>query len=408
MVSRLTHGPPDPPPAGGGGLRGRDARDGAEHARVCVLMPCRDASRHLPAAIASIQSQSFTDYEVVAVEDGSTDDTGAQLDAWARSDGRVRVIHTGPRGLVAALATGLAAARGELVARMDADDVAEPDRLEKQVALLDGDPRIAACGTGVRYFPDSRVRAGARRYEAWLNSLTTHEEIARDIFVECPIPHPTLVIRRHVLLGVGGYRELGWPEDYDLVLRLWAAGYRMAKVPEVLYGWRESPDRASRTDARYDDVEFRRIKIFFLRRTLLVAGRPAVIWGAGPVGKTFARELAAAGTPIAAFVDLDPHKIGQEIHGAPVLHPRQLGGFISGADAAGGTAGVSWVGGVDEAGSGEADAPGPASAPRRRRSPGPPRPLVLAAVGQEGAREEIRAECRRQGLVEGSDFTAIA
>lgn len=352
--------------------------------RVSILMPCRDAAAHLDATITSIRAQDYTDYEVVAVDDGSTDDTFRQLTEWSRDDRRVRVLQTGGRGLVAALATGLAAARGELVARMDADDLAEPERLEKQVALMERDPRIAACGTGIRYFPRDQVQAGARRYEAWINALHTSHEIARDIFIECPIPHPTLMIRRHVLLGVGGYRELGWPEDYDLVLRVWAAGYRMAKLPDVLLHWRESPDRASRTDLRYAEVEFRRIKIFFLQRTLLAGGRDAIVWGAGPIGKTFARELAQAGTRIRAFVDIDPRKIGQEIHDVPVLGPGHVVDFLRDLAA-------------DRAGAGDgADRPNAQN------------PLILAAVGQEGAREEIRAECRRQGLVEMDDFVAVA
>ena len=346
--------------------------------RVSVLMPCRDAAEHIDAAITSIRDQTFPDFEVVAVDDGSVDDTPERLRAWAREDDRVRLLQSHGRGLVAALATGLAAARAPIVARMDADDIAEPMRLEKQLTLMDADPRVAACGTGVTYFPETDVRDGARRYEAWLNRLVSHDEIARGIFVECPIPHPTLVIRRHVLLAVGGYRELGWPEDYDLVLRVWSAGYRLANVPEVLLRWREHPERASRTDGRYADMEFRRIKIFFLQRTLLAGGRHAVVWGAGPIGKTFARDLADAGTPIAAFVDIDPDKIGQEIHGAPVLPPESVAPFV------------------------EAYEP-PAGGPGARRTP-----LILAAVGQEGAREEIRAECRRQGLVEMDDFVAVA
>lgn len=352
--------------------------------RVSILMPSRDAERHIDAAIASIREQTFADFEVVAVEDGSTDGTYAALYTWAREDGRVRLLQSHGRGLVAALAAGLAAARGELVARMDADDVAEPDRLEKQVALMDADPALAACGTGVRYFPADEVRDGARRYEAWLNGLLDPDDIARNIFVECPIPHPTLMIRRNVLMGVGGYRELGWPEDYDLVLRVWAAGYRMAKLPDILHNWRESPDRASRTDARYADVEFRRIKIHFLQKTLLAGGRPAVVWGAGPIGKTFARELADAGTRIAAFVDIDPNKIGQEIHGALVIPPDDVGRFAGPAAT------------LDPA-------PGaPPGSPATRSA------LVLAAVGQEGAREEIRRACRAAGLVEGRDFVAVA
>jgi GT2 family glycosyltransferase len=381
--------------------------------RVSILMPCRDAADHIDAAIASMREQTFTDFEVVAVDDGSADDTFARLYAWAQEDDRVRILSTHARGLVPALASALAAARGELVARMDADDIALPERLERQVALLDDDPRIAACGTGIEYFPEEAVRDGARRYERWINGLTSNQEIARDVFVECPIPHPTLVIRRHVLHAIGGYRELGWPEDYDLVLRLWSAGYRMAKVPDVLLRWRESPDRASRTDDRYAEIEFRRIKIYFLQHTLLAAGRAAVIAGAGPTGKVFARELVEAGTPVVAFVDVDPDRIGQAIHGAPVIPYDDLPAFLAdysdprlealaaarAAEAAG------------RAGGGADPSAGTAAAgedPARDGADSVQRPLVLAAVGQEGAREEIRAALRRHGMVELEDFVAVA
>lgn len=368
--------------------------------RVSILMPCRDAARYLHTAIASIRAQTFPDFEVVAVDDGSIDATSRMLREWAGRDDRVRVIQGHGRGLVAALASGVAAAGAPLVARMDADDAADPERIERQVALMDADPRLAACGTGIAYFPPDRVQAGARRYEAWINGLVTHQDIARDIFVECPIPHPTLMIRRHVLSAVGGYREMGWPEDYDLVLRLWAAGYRMAKLPDVLLHWRESPDRASRVDPRYDDDEFRRIKIYFLQRTLLAGGRPAIVAGAGPIGKAFARDLKFAGTRIAAFLDLAPTKVGQEIHGAPVLAYDELPGFLREyRDPALFLAAIA--GSRPPAGGGVTAEPELATDPRNR-------PVVLAAVGQEGARGEIRATLRRQGLVELEDFVAVA
>lgn len=321
--------------------------------RVSVLMPCRNAAARLTETIASLEAQTFADYEVIAVDDGSGDATPEILGAWARRDGRVRVLRQPVRGLVAALQAGLDAARGELVARMDAADIAEPTRLEKQVAFLDANPDIDACGTRVRYFPDEIVRDGARRYERWLNSLITPEELARDIFVECPIAHPALMARRAALLEVGGYRDMGWPEDYDLILRLWSAGHRLANVPELLLHWREGESRASRTDPRYSPDAFRRCKVHHLRRTHLVGKDGVVVWGAGPVGKAFARELAAQGETVRAFVDLDPRKIGQSIHGAPVVAPEAIGRF-AGA-------------------------------------------FAVAAVGQPGAREEIGAALEAVG-----------
>lgn len=332
--------------------------------RVSILFPCRDAAAFLPDAIASLEAQRFTDFEVLAVDDGSRDATSSQLASWARRDPRVRVLRGPGKGIAATLNLALEAAEGEYIARMDADDIAEPDRLGEQVALLEGSPDVVACGTLVRYFPDEVVLGGARRYEEWINGLVEPDQIERDIFVECPIPHPTLMARRAVLVELGGYRDMGWPEDYDLVLRIWAAGHRMAKVPRVLHRWRERPDRASRTDPRYSPAAFRRCKVHHLRRTLLRGRAGAVVWGAGPVGKMFARELLRQGERVRAFVDLDPRKIGQTIHGAPVIRPEEVDRF-RGA-------------------------------------------LALAAVGSADARQEIRHELERRGWREMEDFAAVA
>jgi glycosyltransferase involved in cell wall biosynthesis len=332
--------------------------------RVSILLPCRDAAAYLPDTIASIQAQSFRQWEVIAVDDGSTDATRALLDAWKRRDPRVRVFTQPPLGIVAALQRAVGEAAGDILVRMDADDVAYSTRIARQVELLDANPDIGACGTLVRYFPRGSVAGGAQRYEAWINSLVEHEDIVRDIFVECPIAHPTLAIRRAVLEEAGGYQDHGWPEDYDLIFRLWQHGVTMAKVPEILLRWRERTDRASRTDTRYDEDAFRRVKVHYLRAGPLQGRDGVVIWGAGPVGKAFALELQRQGETVRAFVELDLRKIGQEIHGAPVIEP-------AGLDAFGGA-------------------------------------LVLAAVGQPGAREEIRDVLTGQGMVEGQDFVAVA
>jgi glycosyltransferase involved in cell wall biosynthesis len=295
--------------------------------RISVLVPCRDAAGTIQDALASVEAQTFDDFEVIVVDDGSADATLGILTAWARRDRRLRVLAGEPAGIVAALCTGLAAAQGEIIARMDADDVAHPDRFLQQIELLDANPGLAACGTGIRYFPRATLKGGARQYERWINGLISGDDIARDIFVECPIPHPTLMIRRSALDAVGGYRDPGWPEDYDLVLRLWAADMPMAKVPGVLLDWRDGPDRLSRTDPRYSAGAFRRCKAEWLIRTRLRGRDGVVVWGAGPVGKSMALELAGRGVRIVAFVDLDPRKIGQTIHGAPVIDPAGIDRF---------------------------------------------------------------------------------
>src|SRR5262249_6149185 len=99
----------------------------------------------------------------------------------------------------------------------------------------------------------------------WINGLTTAESARRDVFVECPLPHPTIVVRREVLMRAGRYRACPWPEDYDLVLRLWLHGARFRNVDETVLRRREHPTRASRTDAAYSLDAFIRCKVHYLR-----------------------------------------------------------------------------------------------------------------------------------------------
>ena len=272
------------------------------------------------------------------------------------------MLQPGPVGLIRALQIASKSARAPLLARMDADDVARPTRFERQIQWLQQHD-LAACGTQIRYFPEEDVRDGALAYQAWLNSLTTPQHIARDLFVECPIAHPTLLIRRDAFERVGGYRDNDWPEDYDLVLRLWAGGHTLGNMPEVLLHWRERPDRMSRVDLRYSADAFTRCKAHYLARTLLV-DRQTIVWGAGPVGKAIARALEHEGVAVTAFIDIDPKKIGQRPYGIPVRSPKTLSNRTN--------------------------------------------EFVLAAVGSAGARAQIRNALANFGLVELEDFCAVA
>ncbi len=331
---------------------------------LSVLLPVRNGEDVIESALDSLSRQTFPDFEVLVVDDGSTDGTGEILRSEAQSDRRIRVFTRDHHGIVPSLEFARAQARGAYLGRMDADDGAFADRFRRQMELMTADRRVLLCGTGIAYFPREAVKEGALRYEQWINSLTTHDALVRDLFVECPIPHPTFLLRADVVELVGGYRDMGWPEDYDLMLRLWEGGGRFGKVPEVLLRWREGEDRLSRMHEAYSQDAFRRCKVHFLLRTLLRTGRGVVVWGAGPVGKTFARELLAQGGTLLGFVDLDPRKVGQEVHGVRVIRPETA---LELADA-----------------------------------------FSVAAVGKKGGRDEIRRALTEAGRVEMRDFVAVA
>jgi glycosyltransferase involved in cell wall biosynthesis len=332
--------------------------------RVSVLLPARNAAATVAAAAISILRQTERDLSLVCVDDGSTDATPEVLDRLAARDRRVRVVRGQGEGIARALERGRLACDGEVIARMDADDVAHPRRLAVQRAALEADPSLAAVGGRVRLFPRRTVREGMRRYVAWLHGLTSPELVARDLLVEAPLVHPAAAIRASALHRAGGWRDGLFPEDYDLWLRLSAAGGRLSNAPELVLDWREGPARATRTDPRYALRRHVALKCAHLRAHVLGAAREVVLWGAGPTGKAFADALSLEQVGVVAFLEVDPNKLGRTVRGAPVLPFRE--------------------------------------APRFRGVP------ILVAVGAPGARALIRAELGAMGLVELRDFWCVA
>jgi hypothetical protein len=207
------------------------------------------------------------------------------------------------------------------------------------------------------------LRAGRLNYERWLSSITTSQAVQREAFVECPVAHPTLMIRREVLVELG-YRELGWPEDYDLLLRLLEAGHRVGMVPERLLHWRDGEARLSRRSAVYGIPAFVQCKAEFLARGFLAHGERYVLWGYGDTGKALAEALAQRGKHPAAILELHPGRLGQVIRGVPVLPPPAL--------------------------------------------PSLPRLPLIVSVAGLGPRTEIRAALSAMGFVETRDYVCAA
>ena len=331
---------------------------------VSVVMPVKDAAATISETLASIQAQTHQDFEVIVVDDFSTDSTGELVLGVAQVDARFRYLKGRTPGLVASLNQGVKAANAPFIARMDGDDIMLPSRLEKQLKLFESTPSLGVVSCGVESFGEEGIGEGFRLYDAWLNGLVSHESMFNARFIESPIAHPSAMIRRSVLDAVDGYRDMAWPEDYDLWLRLFEKGIRFQKVPEVLLRWRDQPNRTSRVHSAYRPEAFLQCKIAHLLEGPLRERTQVAIWGAGHWGGRLGKGLIAEGLGIEYFVDINPKKIGGLRHGAPVIASDAL-------------------------------------------TPCADTPLLIA-VGRRGARGLIESHLQERGFVAGRDYFALA
>lgn len=302
---------------------------------------------------------------MLVYDDGSTDETPRILERISKRDPRFRVMGHTPLGIVGALSTLADAADAPFIGRMDADDISHRARLADTLALLEADPDLALGSVQVAGFPKGRLGPGMARYIDWLNSRVTPDEIADDMFVESPLCHPAVVMRKEMFEAVGGYIDDGGPEDYGLWLRLHRHGCRMAKIRRCRFFWRDSDMRLTRCDPRYDKPRFLKTKVNTLAELHLNSAPPIVIWGAGKLGRQLSRILDKKGHPPRAFIDVDPKKVGHRVHGAIVQGVPENRTEIRGR-------------------------------------------FILVAVGAWGIREKIRTHLIGLGLKERSHFVCVA
>lgn len=289
---------------------------------VSVILPACNAAATLERAVSSIVSQTFDRFELIIIENGSRDETYQIASRWSCRDPRICVHRRDSPDLVGALNCGISLAQGDYIARMDADDVAHPRRLELQVAYLDRHPDIDLVAARVAYGGDPVQNPGFVDYVNWSNRLLTPEEIAANRFVESPVVHPSVMFRRSLVHRFGPYARGPFPEDYELWLRCLDRGAHFAKLPEVLLTWNDSAGRLTRTDLRYARDSFFTVKARYLAAFLQRANpRHPRVWiiGAGRIARRRARLLEPFGVEIEGYVDIDPKKIGHRIHGKPVV-----------------------------------------------------------------------------------------
>lgn len=335
--------------------------------KISIVMPCYNAEASVERAVRSIQSQSLEEWELIVVDDGSTDKSANLVEKLRVDDHRIQLVRQSHRGVVAASNAGFELATSPLIARMDADDVSLPDRLKKQSQALETQPELGAVSCLARFAGDHEAAGGYAHHVEWTNRQVSPQEIALNRFIDLPVPHPTLMYRRQLVEKWGGYREGESPEDYELFLRWVSAGVSIGKVNEVLYDWHDPPTRLSRNDSRYNMAAFHACKAPYLAQAIVKADcsdRELWIWGAGRPARKCARPLESAWKPASGFIDIDPRKIGRNLQGRPIISSDNL----------------------------------------------PPigQTVIVSYVGTRGARDIIRADLRATGRIEGVDFWICA
>ncbi len=198
--------------------------------KISVLMPAYNAEKYIKEAIDSILAQTFSDFELIIIDDGSTDRTAEIVNDY--SDSRIRFCPNEKNmGVAATLNRGLGLASGEYIARMDADDISKAERFSKQVGYLDAHADIAVCGTSIELFCDGTV-IGTRF------PSTEPEKLKEDLFFSCGIAHPSVMMRKAAILELGGYDPaFNGMEDYELWCRV-AEKNKIAVLPEILFRYR--------------------------------------------------------------------------------------------------------------------------------------------------------------------------
>ncbi len=280
-----------------------------------------------------------------------------------RKDNRFLIAEEEKQGVVFASNKGFELAKGKYIARMDADDVAYPTRLQKQLDFLDNHSDYGAVAGLVKYIPHSEYTDGFKRYVNWSNSIITYEDLLKKQFVEMPLINPTTMWRKDVASRIGMYRHGDFPEDYEMWLRWLSKGIKIAKIPEVVLKWYDSDERLTRTNPIYSNESFFNIKTKYLANWLK-KNNPfhpnVVVWGASKNSRKRAKPLYDNGIEIEYYIDIKMRtNLDRE-----VINYKNI--------------------------------------------PSPKKIFILVYMKQEDAREEIQSFLQSRGFVEGVNYLLVS
>jgi len=254
--------------------------------KISILLPFRNAAPWIKETIDSVLLQSHEDWELLAINDHSEDETEDLIRKF--NDSRIRIVQNSGVGIIPALQTGLSAATGNFITRMDADDLMPENKLRLLLSKASKD-RCVVTGK-VQYFSEDEVSAGYKKYEAWLNLRIENKDHFDHIYRECVIASPNWLVSTEMIRKDRIFEQLNYPEDYDMTFLWRKHGYQIITIDAVTHLWREHPSRTSRNSEVYDQTSFFQLKLDWFRKS--EKGKTLGIFGVGPKGKLVLEHLS--------------------------------------------------------------------------------------------------------------------
>ncbi len=285
---------------------------------VSIITPFKNTSAFLEVCINSIINQTYTNWELLIIDDHSTDNSYALVEAYSKQDSRIKLYKNTGKGIIDALQMAFKNSSGAMITRMDSDDIMCPNKLAVLVdKLLTYGKQHVAVGL-VEYFNANGVGPGYKSYETWLNNLTETGSNYTEIYKECVIPSPCWMTYKEDLIACDAFNPNIYPEDYDLTFRFYKHGLKCIPCNEVLHKWRDYSTRTSRTHIHYAQNHFTTLKVLHFLDIDYDTTKNLVIWGAGTKGKLMASLFIERQVPFQWICD-NPNKIGKDIYGKKML-----------------------------------------------------------------------------------------
>lgn len=289
---------------------------------VSILMPFKNSAKWISGTVKSIQNQDFLDWELIAVDDFSTDSSSDILHELSTRDNRIKLYQNESSGIIPALQLALRKSNGDYITRMDSDDLMPECRLTKMLQALKLTPQKTIITGKVRYFSVDEVSEGYQKYESWLNERILKNDFFDHIFRECVVASPNWIARKAELMEHNIFQELVYPEDYDMTFRWMNGGFSIQGIEDLTLLWREHPERTSRNSKVYQQNSFFELKLSWLIQ-LYPNVKSIGIIGFGQKGKICASFLNNSKISFSIY-DLEFNKFNQPYFGKSILNPNQI------------------------------------------------------------------------------------